>query len=99
MSVFTVKRGPYVITRASLITSFISLAPEDYCEIYAFRSVCLAVRTRNSKHISPIYLFVLHKKCYTHASVSSKMIGIGIGIRNRDVFRSIHHWEIGQNTP
>ena len=58
--------------------------------------VCLSGRVIQNIIIAPIYVIVLHKKCYTHASVSSKMIGIGIGIRTRDVFRIIHHWEIGR---
>ena len=52
-----------------IIIIIITLAPGEECVGNAFGSVCLSVRTRNSKTISPIDLIFLHKKYYARGPV------------------------------
>ena len=54
------------------ITQLITVSPIDECECHAFLSVCLSVRTCNSKTIAPIDLIILRKKYCTHCSVRRK---------------------------
>ena len=60
-------------------------------DLFVCLSVCLSVRTRNSKTTAPIDLIL-----YTIYTTSSKMNRIGIWTQNI-YLRILHHWEVGQD--
>ena len=63
-------------------------------------SVCLSVRTCNSKTIAPIDLIILRKKYCTHCSVRRKYEpDLGPDLDSWIYLRIFHHWEIGPNMP
>ena len=63
-------------------------------------SVCLSVRTHNSKTLAPIELtwLFLHKNYYTHGSfVLQDDLDRDPDLDSRMQTRILHHWEIGQH--